>query len=99
MTTSYPIARLRKNPLQARSSWTVEVLLRAAAQVLEEDGEEAATTGVVARRAGVSIGTLYWYFEDRDAILLALASDEFRRLSDRITILIAKGPESTLSPG
>ncbi len=62
----------RKRPLQGRSRSTVEVILEAAAQVLERDGYAAATTDLIAERAGVSIGSLYQYFPNKDAILLAL---------------------------
>ena len=63
----------RKRPLQERSRSTVDVVLEAAAQVLERDGYTATTTDLIAERAGVSIGTLYQYFPNKDAILLALA--------------------------
>jgi AcrR family transcriptional regulator len=81
------MAILRKPPTQERSRQTVEVILKAAAQVLEKRGESALTTTSVAERAGVSIGTLYQYFSDRDAILLALASQEHDRMVDRMTRL------------
>jgi AcrR family transcriptional regulator len=62
----------RRSPRQARSRITVEYLLEAAAQVFEARGY-AGTTNEIAERAGVSIGTLYQYFADKDALLLALA--------------------------
>ena len=62
----------RKRPLQGRSRSTVDVILEAAAQVLERDGYAAATTDLIAERAGVSVGSLYQYFPNKDAILLAL---------------------------
>jgi AcrR family transcriptional regulator len=68
----------RRTPRQARSRATIEYLLEAAAQVFGERGY-AATTNEIAARAGVSIGTLYQYFADKDALLLALAE---RHLDD-----------------
>jgi AcrR family transcriptional regulator len=62
----------RKRPLQHRSRASVDAVLEAAAQVLERDGYEATTTDAVAERAGVSIGTLYQYFPNKDALLVAL---------------------------
>jgi AcrR family transcriptional regulator len=54
----------------------VALILEAAAQILEAGGLEAFTTNAVAERAGVSIGTLYQYFADKNAVLLALARQE-----------------------
>jgi AcrR family transcriptional regulator len=62
----------RKLPKQARSAATVEAILEAAAQVFERHGYAAATTNRIAARAGVSIGSLYQYFPNKDAILVAL---------------------------
>jgi AcrR family transcriptional regulator len=62
----------RKSPRQARSKVTVEAILTAAAQVLIELGYEGATTGRVAERAGVSIGSLYQYFPNKEALIAAL---------------------------
>lgn len=67
-----PGLRLRKQPLQARSAALVEAILAAAAQVIEADGPAGLTTNRVAERAGVSIGSLYQYFPNRDVILAKL---------------------------
>jgi AcrR family transcriptional regulator len=66
----------RRIPQQARSAETVALILEATAQVLEAGGLPAFTTNAVAERAGVSIGTLYQYFADKNAILLALARQQ-----------------------
>ena len=54
-------------------------ILEAAAQILEAGGLAAFTTNAVAERAGVSIGTLYQYFADKNAHPAALAEREMRR--------------------
>lgn len=64
--------RARKAPRQARSRETVDALVEAAAQVFERHGYAAGTTNRIAERAGVSIGSLYQYFPNKDALLLAL---------------------------
>jgi AcrR family transcriptional regulator len=50
----------------------VQAILEAAAQVFQRHGYAAGTTNRIAERAGVSIGTLYQYFPNKDAILVAL---------------------------
>ena len=62
----------RKQPRQARSRQTVGAILAAAAQVFERRGYAAGTTDAIAERAGVSIGSVYQYFPNKDAILVAL---------------------------
>lgn len=63
-------------PRQKRAAETVAAIVEAAAQILERGGLAAFTTNAVAERAGVSIGTLYQYFADKNALLLALAREE-----------------------
>jgi AcrR family transcriptional regulator len=65
--------RPRKKPTQARSRATVDAILAAAAQVLQVKGYAGATTDRIAERAGVSVGSLYQYFPNKDALLVALA--------------------------
>ncbi len=62
----------RKEPRQDRSRETVDGILRAAARILARDGYEAATTNRIAEVAGVSVGSLYQYFPNKDAIVAAL---------------------------
>lgn len=62
----------RKSPLQERSRDTLKAILEGAAQVLEREGYAGATTDRIAERAGVSVGSVYQYFPNKDAILLAL---------------------------
>jgi AcrR family transcriptional regulator len=62
----------RKTPSQERSRQTVDVIIEAAAQVFERHGYAAGTTNRIAERAGVSIGSLYQYFPNKEAILAVL---------------------------
>ena len=66
------VASPRRVPSQARAQETVRAILQAAAQVIAEYGYAAGTTNRIAARAGVSIGSLYQYFPNKDAILVAL---------------------------
>ncbi|MFP5226130.1 MAG: TetR/AcrR family transcriptional regulator [Acidobacteriota bacterium] len=70
-TAARPTLHPRKTPVQARSSVTVDAILDATIQVLLTSGKERLTTTQVARRAGVSVGTLYQYFPNKSALLQA----------------------------
>jgi AcrR family transcriptional regulator len=59
----------RKLPIQARSTASVDAILKATVQVLLRVGKERLTTTLVAARAGVSVGTLYQYFPNKRALL------------------------------
>jgi len=69
MTVHSPSIEPRKQPRQARSVVTVDAILEAAALILQERGLPTLNTNDVARRAGVSIGSLYQYFPTKEAIL------------------------------
>ncbi|MBZ5709915.1 TetR family transcriptional regulator [Nannocystis pusilla] len=71
----------RKTPKQARSSRLVEAILQAAIRVLERDGAAAFTTIRVAERAGVSVGSLYQYFPNKESILFRLQEEEWAATS------------------
>lgn len=61
----------RKTPQQERSRALVDSILQAAARVLVERGAEF-NTNLVAEAAGVSVGSIYQYFPNKDALLAAL---------------------------
>ena len=73
-----PIDIKRRVPRQTRATETVLAILEGAAQVLEMQGLAGFTTNAVAERAGVSIGTLYQYFADKEAILRSIAERELK---------------------
>lgn len=72
MRTPLIDASPRKLPRQERSKATVEAIMAATAQVLVEHGYEGATTARVAERAGVSIGSLYQYFPNKESLVASL---------------------------
>jgi AcrR family transcriptional regulator len=63
----------RKEPRQKRSREKVAAILDAAARVLVDEGYERATTNRVAEVAGISIGSLYQYFPNKESLVAALA--------------------------
>ncbi|GAB7036820.1 MULTISPECIES: TetR/AcrR family transcriptional regulator [Catenuloplanes] len=62
----------RREPRQVRAELTRERILTAAAHVFTEYGYAAGTTNRIAERARISIGSLYQYFPNKDAILAQL---------------------------
>ena len=64
--------KARRAPGQARSQETVGVILEASARILESGGIRGFNTNAIAAKAGVSIGSLYQYFPNKDSIVLAL---------------------------
>jgi AcrR family transcriptional regulator len=62
----------RKRPRQARAKDTVDAILEATARVLVKRGVDGLTTNAVAGAAGVSIGSLYQYFPNKEALVAAL---------------------------
>jgi AcrR family transcriptional regulator len=73
-TAKSPAAHaLRREPQQQRSRDRIARVLEAAERVLVEEGPAGLTTTRVAEVAGISVGSLYQYFPDKDAIVSALA--------------------------
>ena len=99
-------ANPRKLPRQARSKATVDAVITAAAQILIEHGYEGATTARVAERAGVSVGSLYQYFPNKEALIAVLIerhADEIvgimqRALSDPANITLEDGLRAIIAP-
>ena len=71
MTRPNISAKPVRAPVQARSAHTVEAIFQATVQVLIQLGIKQLTTTKVADRAGVSVGTLYQYFPNKNVLLCA----------------------------
>lgn len=78
----------RRIPSQARAEHTIRVIFEATAQVLDEHGETALTTNRIAQRAGVSIGSLYQYFDSKEAIVLAMLAHERTQGMAKLDLLL-----------
>ncbi|WP_422036631.1 TetR family transcriptional regulator [Reyranella sp.] len=85
----------RKEPRQARSAQLVSDILEAAVRVLTQDGARRFTTARVAERAGVSVGSLYQYFPNKEAILFRLQADEWKQTGGLLQTMLA---DRTLPP-
>jgi AcrR family transcriptional regulator len=75
---------LRRVPRQARSRERVQRVLDTAEELLTRAGPHALTTTALAREAGISVGSLYQWFPDVDAVLRGLVERygaEFRQVA------------------
>jgi AcrR family transcriptional regulator len=79
----------RKVPRQARSKQLVADILEAAIRVLARDGARRFTTVRVAEEAGVSVGSLYQYFPNKEALLFRLQTDEWHTTGDLLGGILA----------
>lgn len=84
-------AKPRKKPLQQRSQLMVETILDATARVLSKRGYEGTNTNVIAEMAGISVGSIYQYFPNKDALIAAL----HERMAQRIFTVIRDAVENT----
>jgi AcrR family transcriptional regulator len=90
--------RVRREPVQRRGASTVEAILRACSRLLERLPLEEVNTTRIAAEAGLSVGALYRFFPDKQAILDAVAvrhMEEFRSAMARVLLRSAfrSGPE------
>lgn len=67
-----PLQKPRKLPKQERSQATVSAILIATTRILTEEGYDKFNTNRVAELAGVSVGSLYQYFPNKESLLYAL---------------------------
>jgi AcrR family transcriptional regulator len=82
----------RRQPVQARSRERVEKILDAAVQLLIEEGYDAVKTNAIARRADVSIGSVYQFFPNRFAIFGALAERYREKIGRSLETHLTIGP-------
>lgn len=75
-----PRTQPRKQPTQERARATVAAIIKATQRVLVRDGYEATSTNRVAQAAGVSIGSLYQYFPNKEALMVAVMEQHFEEM-------------------
>jgi AcrR family transcriptional regulator len=95
-TKTRPIQR--RIPIRAGSRETVDAIFEATARILASDGRPGLNTNRIAEVAGVSIGGLYGYFPNKNAILLAMARRELDLVRDRVLAALTRGDSADVHP-
>ena len=85
----FPIQSVaRREPSQERARQKVELILEAATRIIDQEGLAGLTTNRIAEVAGISIGTLYQYFKNKQQILSTLGEREVRTVTAKMLSLI-----------
>lgn len=79
---------MRKLPVQGRAQHTVRAIFKATAQIIDKEGLEGLSTNKIAKVAGFSVGTLYQYFPDKEAVLHAMITAERRRVMAEMQVIL-----------
>jgi AcrR family transcriptional regulator len=85
----------RKSPSQERSRRTVDRILDAATRIFHEQGYTGATTNDIADEADISVGSLYQYFPNKDALLVALTQRHIATTTTDLTNLLLDLPRDS----
>jgi AcrR family transcriptional regulator len=85
----------RKSPSHERSRRTVDRILDAATRIFHEQGYTGATTNDIADEADISVGSLYQYFPNKDALLVALTQRHITTTTTDLTNLLLDLPRDS----
>jgi len=94
-----PAISLRKEPRQDRSKDLVGAVLQAAIRILKTEGAAHFTMARIAEKAGVSVGSLYQYFPNKQAVLFRLQTAEWQENGAYLARILAdrrKSPQTRL---
>lgn len=86
----------RKRPRQSRSQQMVESILDATARILAKHGYAGTNTNIVAERAGVSVGSIYQYFPNKDALVVAVHERHVQQMCQVIETILKNARSASL---
>jgi AcrR family transcriptional regulator len=89
-------AKPRKKPRQERSLVTYDAILEAATRIFGERGYAGATTNEIAALAGVSIGSLYQYFPNKDALIGELQWHHKQEIAAAVKTVLYAAPDRSI---
>ncbi|MDN5746706.1 MAG: TetR/AcrR family transcriptional regulator [Nocardioidaceae bacterium] len=90
-------ATRRRRPRQARSRERVERVLDAACELVVAHGIDGISTRSIAARAELPVASLYQYFSDKEAVLLAICERDMAEMDDQVATDIAALDELTIT--
>lgn len=86
----------RRRPTQRRAHQTIDAVLDAVVRILKSEGFNAVTTNRIAEVAGVSIGSVYQYFPDKQAIFFALHQRHIDQIDRMVETKLVEHASSSL---
>ncbi|HKS68971.1 MAG TPA: TetR/AcrR family transcriptional regulator [Ktedonobacterales bacterium] len=93
-----PDVPLRRRPQQLRGQRRIEAILDAAERLFAELGYEATSTNQIAAEADTSIGSLYQFFPNKEAILRALVARSQEQMREVLDAVFSSDPHDELTP-
>lgn len=84
----------RRLPTQERSQQKIELIFEAATRIIQKQGLSALTTNLIAEVSGVSVGTIYQYFSNKEEIIAQLGQRERQIVVGRVrdALQVPDGP-------
>ena len=90
------VLKPRKMPKQERSQVMVDTLLEATARVLAKRGYAGTNTNLIAETAGVSVGSIYQYYPNKDSLIAALHKRHALQMRNMIIRVLSGSKNETL---
>ncbi|WP_202741360.1 TetR/AcrR family transcriptional regulator [Acinetobacter sp. 'aerobic (ED)'] len=87
---------MRKRPQQQRAKMIVESILEGAQQCISEHGVLQVTTPKIAEKSGVSVGSIYQYFENKEQIIAELLLRKSENLGQAVKQLVMLQQQTTI---
>ena len=91
-----PPLKPRKTPTQTRSRDMVEIILETTARILAMRGYAGTNTNLIAKMAGVSVGSIYQYFPNKDSLIAALHRRHALKMREMMISVLSGSRKSTL---
>jgi len=88
---------IRKSSQQQRSQFTVDAIVEATTKLLEKSGVEKTTTNRISDLAGVSVGSFYQYFPNKEALIARIIEKEINTQADKLEKLILTHKDENIS--